>query len=211
MTRLRGEINVVDMDIWVWPDRILTTRVWLVAQATAWGIPPPASGLVEIKRRIEETARHAMNASTRERASEITALFTDLYELTMLGAYGLRGMDASATFSLFVRELPASRNFLIACGLDDLLDELEGFRFHEQDISYLRSLNMLPQSLLVALPEFRFTGDVFAVAEGAPRFCHVAVRRTRSVGVSGIVRPLRPRSATRSSPQREARGSFGLT
>ena len=40
-----------------------------------------------------------MNASTRERASEITALFTDLYELTMLGAYSLRGMDASATFS----------------------------------------------------------------------------------------------------------------
>jgi len=85
-----------------------------------------------------------MNASTRERASEITALFTDLYELTTLGAYGLRGMGASATFSLFVGDLPASRNFLIACGLDDLLDELEGFRFHEQDISYRRSLNMLP-------------------------------------------------------------------
>ena len=84
---------------------------------------------------------YAMNAPTGERASEITALFADLYELTMLGAYGLLGMDASATFSLFVRELPASRNFLIACGLDDLLDELEGFRFHEQDISYLRSLN----------------------------------------------------------------------
>ncbi|MGO8914683.1 MAG: nicotinate phosphoribosyltransferase [Stellaceae bacterium] len=158
------------MDIWVGPDRSLTTRVSLVAQGTAWGTPPPASRLVEIKRRIQETARHAMNASTRDGASEITALFTDLYELTMLGAYGLRGMDASATFSLFVRELPASRNFLIACGLDDLLDELEGFRFHEQDISYLRSLNTLPQSLLAALPEFRFTGNVIAVAEGAPIF-----------------------------------------
>ena len=35
-------------------------------------------------------------------------LFADLYELTMLGAYGARGMDATATFSLFVRELPTA-------------------------------------------------------------------------------------------------------
>ena len=39
---------------------------------------------------------------------------------------------------------------------------------------------------------------------------HIAVRRARSVGASGIVRPLRLRSATCSSPQREARGAFGL-
>ena len=129
-----------------------------------------------------------MNASTGERASGVTALFTDLYELTMLGAYGLLGMDAGATFSLFVRELPASRNFLIACGLDDLLDELEGFRFHEQDISYLRSLNLLPRSLIEALPEFRFTGDVFAVG-----------RERRSSPASRFSRSLRPSDRRRWS------------
>jgi hypothetical protein len=42
------------------------------------------------------------------------------------------------------------------------------------------------------------------------RDCHIAVRRARSVGASGIVRLLRLRSAMRSSPQREARGAFGL-
>jgi MFS transporter, AAHS family, 4-hydroxybenzoate transporter len=42
------------------------------------------------------------------------------------------------------------------------------------------------------------------------RLCHVVVPRARSVGTSGIVRPLRQRSATWSSPQREARGAFGL-
>ena len=46
--------------------------------------------------------------------------------------------------------------------------------------------------------------------ERDPRLCHVAVSRARSVGASGIVRPLRPPSATWSSPQREARGAFGL-
>ena len=79
-------------------------------------------------------------------------------------------MDASATFSLFVRELPASRNFLLACGLDDLLGELESFRFDAADIAYLRSLGMLPESLFAALADFHFTGDVFAAAEGTPVF-----------------------------------------
>jgi nicotinate phosphoribosyltransferase len=46
-------------------------------------------------------------------------LFADLYELTMLSAYGACGMREAATFSLFVRELPESRNFLLACGLDE--------------------------------------------------------------------------------------------
>jgi len=42
------------------------------------------------------------------------------------------------------------------------------------------------------------------------RDCHIAVRQARSVGVSRIIRPLRLRSATWSSRQREARGAFGL-
>src|SRR5208337_1853201 len=54
----------------------------------------------------------------------------------------------------------------------------------------------------------RDLGDLSKVH--AERLCHVAVPRARSVGASGIVRPLRPPSATWSSPQREARGAFGL-
>jgi nicotinate phosphoribosyltransferase len=42
-------------------------------------------------------------------------LFTDLYELTVLQAYVERGMDETATFSLFVRRLPEPRNYLLAC------------------------------------------------------------------------------------------------
>ncbi len=47
------------------------------------------------------------------------------------------------------------------------------------------------------------------LAQYGPRDCHVATRRARSVGASGIVKPLRRRSATWSSRQREARGAFG--
>ncbi|HKN28383.1 MAG TPA: nicotinate phosphoribosyltransferase [Roseiarcus sp.] len=106
-----------------------------------------------------------MNETRGERLRECASLFADLYELTMLGAYGACGMDATATFSLFVRELPAGRNFLLACGLD-----LESFRFSADEIAYLRSLNMLPESLFAALADFRFAGDVFAAPEGAPVF-----------------------------------------
>ncbi len=49
------------------------------------------------------------------------ALFTDLYELTMLQAYFEEEMTEEAVFSLFVRRLPEQRNYLLACGLDTVL------------------------------------------------------------------------------------------
>ena len=44
-------------------------------------------------------------------------LLTDLYELTMLQAYWTQRMNGAAVFELFVRRLPAQRNFLLASGL----------------------------------------------------------------------------------------------
>jgi nicotinate phosphoribosyltransferase len=118
-------------------------------------------------------------------------LFADLYELTMLSVYGARGMDETATFSLFVRELPESRNFLLACGLDDLLDELASFRFRADDIAYLRSLNMFPESLFDDLAGFRFAGDVFAVAEGTPIFADEPILEvTAPIGQAQVVETL---------------------
>ncbi len=68
------------------------------------------------------------------------ALFTDLYELTMLQAYFEEGMTEEAVFSLFVRRLPARRNFLLACGLDTVLEYLESLRFGNDALAYLASL-----------------------------------------------------------------------
>lgn len=99
-------------------------------------------------------------------------LFTDLYELTMLQAYFEEEMMADAVFSLFVRRLPAHRNFLLACGLDTVLDYLENLRFTDEAIAYLRSLGRFSDRFLAWLGEFRFTGDVFAVPEGTPVFAN---------------------------------------
>jgi nicotinate phosphoribosyltransferase len=98
------------------------------------------------------------------------ALFTDLYELTMMQAYVEEGMLAEAIFDLHVRSLPTTRNYLLACGLDDVLTYLETVRFGGEPIDYLRSLGTFRPRFLDYLREFRFTGDVHAVLEGTPIF-----------------------------------------
>jgi nicotinate phosphoribosyltransferase len=98
------------------------------------------------------------------------AIFTDLYELTMLQAYFEEQMSERAVFSLFVRSLPVRRNYLLACGLHDVLAFLETVRFDQASLQYLSSLGRFSDRFLYYLEGLRFTGDVFAVAEGTPVF-----------------------------------------
>jgi nicotinate phosphoribosyltransferase len=98
------------------------------------------------------------------------ALLTDLYALTMLQAYFEEHMSDVAVFSLFVRRLPERRNYLLACGLDDVLAFLETLRFDRQALEYLESLGLFTSRFLGHLEGLRFTGDVFAVPEGTPVF-----------------------------------------
>jgi nicotinate phosphoribosyltransferase len=98
------------------------------------------------------------------------ALFTDLYELTMAASYLREGMSGDATFSLFVRRLPARRGFLVAAGLEDVLAFLADFRFSEASIGYLRSLGVFEPRFLDFLGDVRFTGSVRALAEGTVAF-----------------------------------------
>lgn len=93
------------------------------------------------------------------------ALHTDLYELTMAASYLRRNMTQRATFSLFVRRLPPGRGFLVAAGLDDALRRLEEFRFVEEDLEWLATQGFSPADI-EAFRDLRFTGDVWAIAEG---------------------------------------------
>jgi nicotinate phosphoribosyltransferase len=97
-------------------------------------------------------------------------LLTDLYEITMAASYHERSMTGRATFDLFVRDLPACRNFLIVAGLEQALDYLEDLTFDEAATEYLRSLRMFDESFLDYLRGFEFTGEVWAVPEGEAVF-----------------------------------------
>jgi nicotinate phosphoribosyltransferase len=100
------------------------------------------------------------------------ALVTDLYELTMLQAYWAGEMRDEAVFSLFVRDLPAERNFLLAAGLDDALHYLENVAFDEDALAFLSDLPELDPGFLDWLAGFRFSGEVRAVPEGTPVFAN---------------------------------------
>ena len=96
----------------------------------------------------------------------MNALLTDLYELNMTASYLRRGMTGTATFSLFVRSLPAARGFLVAAGVESCLDRLQDFRFEEDDIRYLRDTLRYEPRELEAFRRLRFTGDIWAIPEG---------------------------------------------
>lgn len=95
-----------------------------------------------------------------------SALLTDLYQLTMLQAYFDRGMNDIAVFEFFVRKLPEGRNFLMAAGLEQVLDYLENLRFTDEEIAWLARCGRFHSRFVDALAELRFTGDVQAMPEG---------------------------------------------
>ena len=66
-----------------------------------------------------------------------SALLTDLYQLTMLQVYHDRGMSGTAAFEFFVRKMPEHRNFLVAAGLEQVLDYLEALHFTEEELAWL--------------------------------------------------------------------------
>ncbi len=110
-----------------------------------------------------------MNSRSMEGPS-LQALFVDLYELTMLRAYREEQMTSQASFSLFARRLPETRNFLVACGLEDALSALEELRFPPHALEYLESRPEFDASFVEWLGSLRFRGDVWAMPEGTPVF-----------------------------------------
>ena len=105
------------------------------------------------------------------------ALLTDLYQLTMLDAYHTLGMQQPAVFEFFVRRLPPARNFLVAAGLEQVLDYLENLQFTADEIEWLASTQRFSSSFLERLKKFRFTGQVYAMREGSVFFASEPVLR----------------------------------
>jgi nicotinate phosphoribosyltransferase len=104
----------------------------------------------------------------------VNGLLTDLYELTMAAGYFEAGKTTErATFELAIRRLPPRRNFLLAAGLPQVVDYLLNLSFSSEEVAYLRGLPQFSNASAAFfdyLCHFRFTGDLFAVAEGTPLF-----------------------------------------
>jgi nicotinate phosphoribosyltransferase len=111
----------------------------------------------------------------------VTALSTDLYQLTMMAGYFESGRhELPATFELFVRRLPEHRAFLLTAGLAQALDELAALHFTAEEVEWLRAsshLTDIPDAFFQYLTALRFSGEVWAMPEGTPCFPNEPILR----------------------------------
>ena len=97
-------------------------------------------------------------------------LLTDLYQLTMgYGFYRQNKHEEEVVFDLFFRK-NALITYSLFAGLEQAMDYLLNWRFDDEDIAYLRGLNLFDEGFLDYLKNMKFTGDVYAVREGEPVF-----------------------------------------
>ena len=85
------------------------------------------------------------------------ALLIDLYELTMAASYFALGYNEPSCFTLSVRRMPPRRGFMVAAGLERLLEALEEFHFSADALDYLASLQL-------------FTPEFLAISRRAPLY-----------------------------------------
>jgi len=106
-----------------------------------------------------------------------SALLTDLYQLTMLQGYHDTGMEDVAVFEFFVRKLRPGRGFLMAAGLEQSLEFLEGLHFSSEELAWLANTGRFSNDFLAGLGTLRFTGDVHAMPEGTIFFPNEPILR----------------------------------
>ena len=110
-------------------------------------------------------------------ALEHPFLLTDLYQLAMMQAYLEQGHNDTAVFEFFVRRLPHERGFLMAAGLEQVLDFLENIRPSEAELDWLAKSGRFSRDFVDHLAAFRFTGEVHAMAEGTVFFADEPIIR----------------------------------
>jgi nicotinate phosphoribosyltransferase len=97
-------------------------------------------------------------------------LLTDLYEITMgYGFFKEKKHEQIAVFDIFFRQNKMI-TYSLAAGLQQAIEYVENLHFTDEDIAYLRSLNLFDEEFLTYLQNMKFTGDIYAVKEGEPIF-----------------------------------------
>ncbi len=98
-------------------------------------------------------------------------LLTDFYELTMMqGYFKEEEQNVNVIFDVFYRNNPDGNAFSISCGLEQVIDLINNFRFDKEDIDYLASLGTFQEDFLDYLRAFKFTGNIWAIPEGNVMF-----------------------------------------
>ncbi|MBI0580323.1 nicotinate phosphoribosyltransferase [Neobacillus cucumis] len=105
-------------------------------------------------------------------------LHTDLYQINMTETYWKDGIhNKRAVFELFFRKLPFGNGYAVFAGLEKVIQYIQGFRFSEEDLAYLKNEVGYEDDFLSYLKELRFTGTIRAMKEGELVFGNEAIIR----------------------------------
>lgn len=98
-------------------------------------------------------------------------LLTDLYQLTMLNGYYEKNIHEDiVVFDMFFRKNACNGGYTIICGIEQLVEYINDLHFSDDDLKYLKSLDLFSDKFLDFLKDFKFTGDIYAVEEGTIMF-----------------------------------------
>lgn len=98
-------------------------------------------------------------------------MLTDLYQLTMINGYFKNGThEESAVFDMFFRKNGCRGGYTIIAGIEEVVEYIKNLEFKDEDIDYLRSLNLFDEEFLSFLKKFKFTGDIYSVENGTVMF-----------------------------------------
>ena len=96
------------------------------------------------------------------------ALLNDFYEYTMASGFKAAGLsERKAYFDIFFREVPDGGGYVIAAGLDEIINYVRDFHFDEDDIQYLRDQNCFSEEWLNSLKDLSWldNGELFISAD----------------------------------------------
>jgi nicotinate phosphoribosyltransferase len=117
-----------------------------------------------------------------------TALLTDRYELTMVQAARASGLGSrQCVFETFSRQLPSGRRYGVVAGTGRLLEELQKFRFTENELTWLKDTKVVDSDTLDFLSNFKFTGNVWGYREGEAYFAYSPVIMVEAPFEQGVL------------------------
>jgi nicotinate phosphoribosyltransferase len=110
-------------------------------------------------------------------------LLNDFYQFTMAYGYWQTGIhEQEAVFHLFFRRNPTNGDYIVASGLQTVIDFLNAFQLSDDDLDYLANQKnpTFSDEFLRYLKTLHFIGEVDAVPEGSVVFANEPVLRIKA-------------------------------